>query len=179
MDDEEEDIFPFNPEPEPIPREFYSEYEERPFRSCTRCGETLADFVEGYQVAKIYRRGEVVFEYALCGPCHTGLVEEFSEESRQTLEAYYAENMTPGLGAETCGICEKTREELGEPEFALGGACHGSSLIEAFMICAGCMEKTNALVSKKTQGIWGDFINDNFPGVPADFLPDPAGIPVF
>lgn len=181
MDDHDDDEFPFYPEPEPapIPKEFYSEYEERPFRTCTRCGESLADFLEGYQVAKIVRRGEVVFEYALCGPCHKGLVNEFSEESRRTLEAYYAENMTPGLGANTCGICGRDRSELADPEFALGGACHGDCLIEAFMICAACMEKTNALISKKTQGIWGDFINDNFPGVPADFVPDPAGIPIF
>jgi len=27
---------------EPIPRILYSFYEERPFRTCTRCGESLA-----------------------------------------------------------------------------------------------------------------------------------------
>ena len=165
--------------PEPIPGELHSEYEERPFLTCTRCGETLKDFAEGYQIAKVFKADEVIFEYALCGPCHSGLVEDFSDESRRVLEDFYAENMTPGLGAEVCGICEHTREELVEPEFALGAAYQSDSLLEAFMICSACLERTNGLISKKTQGIWGDFIDDNFPGVPADALPEPTSVPFF
>lgn len=165
--------------PTPIPEELHSEYEERAFKSCTRCGETLEDFDDGFQIAKVFRGGEAVFEYALCAPCHTGLVDDFSVESRKTLEQFYRENMKPGLGAQVCGICATARTDLSQPEFALGAACRGSYLLEAFMVCSDCMEKTNALVSKETQDKWGDFIDDNFPGVPADALPDPAGVPFF
>ena len=164
---------------EPIPKELYSEYEERPFRTCTRCGETLADFVEGFQIAKVFKNNEAVFEYALCSHCHIDMIEEFSAESRQTLEDYYAKNMTPGLGAHQCGICLLERNELPQNEFSLGAACVGNKLIEAFMICSTCVEKSNLLVSKKTQGIWNDFIDSNFPGVPENSLPCPTGISIF
>lgn len=165
--------------PQPIPKELHSEYEERPFRTCTRCGETLCDFAEGYQIAKVFRRGEVVFEYALCAPCHTGLVDEFSDESRQALEKFYTESMTAGLGPHTCAICRCERADLAEPEFTLGAVCHGSELLESLMICATCAEKSNAFISAKTQKIFDDFINDNFPGVPADALPSPTQVTFF
>ncbi len=165
--------------PQPIPTELHSDYEERPFRICTRCGETLCDFVEGYQIAKVFRRGEVVFEYALCAPCHTGLVDEFSDESRQTLEKFYHENITIGLGSEACAICRCGRADLAEPEFTLGAVCHGTELLESLMICGACAEKSGSFISKKTQEVFGDFINDNFPGVPADALPSPTPITYF
>jgi hypothetical protein len=164
---------------QPIPEEFYSEYEERPFLTCTRCGETLSDFTEGFQIAKVFKREEVVFEYALCAPCHMGMIEEFSIESRTALEEYYSAKMTPGLGAGQCGICQLHRKELSVEEFSLGAACHGNQMIEAFMICSPCMETSNLLVSKKTQGIWNDFVDMNFPGVPADSMPCPTGVSIF
>ena len=172
-----EDLDDINPQP--IPEELYSEYEERPFLTCTRCGEKLSDFSDGFQIAKVFKRGEVVFEYALCAPCHMGMIDEFSLESRQALEDYYAQNMNPGLGSGHCGICSNARNDLPEPEFALGATCVGNDLLETFMICSPCMEKSNLLVSKKTQGIWNDFIDRNFPGVPADSLPCPTKVSIF
>ena len=176
MDEDENE---FLPPTRPIPEEFYSAYEDRPFRSCTRCGESLTDFREGYQVAKVMKGGEAIFEYALCGPCHLGLLEEFSEESRKALESFYSKNMTPGLGADICGLCQKPKDELQGEEYALGAACLGEGMLEAFMVCAPCLERANALVSKKTQGIWDQFIEDNFPGVAADCLPGAIGVALF
>ena len=46
---------------EKIPEELHSEYEERPFRNCTRCGETLLDYEDGYNVAKIFKSSETIF----------------------------------------------------------------------------------------------------------------------
>ena len=84
--------------PEKIPFELYSEYEDRPFHTCTRCGETLMDYDEGYQIAKIFKNGEAIFEYALCFSCHSEMISEFSSESRQALEDFYRENMNPNVG---------------------------------------------------------------------------------
>ena len=164
---------------QPIPEELYSEYEERPFLTCTRCGEKLSDFTDGFQIAKVFKRDEVVFEYALCAPCHMGMINEFSMASKQALEEYYSANMIPDLGAGHCGICELPRKDLPLNEFSLGAACLGSQLLETFMICSSCMEASNLLVSKKTQGIWNDFIDMNFPGVPADSKPCPTSVGLF
>ena len=90
---------------ENIPEELHSEYEERPFRNCTRCGETLLDYENGYHVAKIFKSSETIFEYALCFSCHAGLISEFSEDSKRSLGEYYSERMKLGLGLFGCGLC--------------------------------------------------------------------------
>ena len=164
--------------PEKIPFELYSEYEERPFHTCTRCGETLLDYSEGYHVAKIIKNGEAVFEYALCFTCHSGMVAEFSSESRQALENFYLENMNPSLGLDGCGLCSMERLKFEDKEYSIGAMCQGKNMIDGFIICSSCMEKTNSLISSKTQGVWEDFINENFPGVPANALPSPGKLGV-
>src|SRR5688572_17890380 len=63
-------VFTMSDFPTEIPAEFHSEYEGRPFQSCTRCGEMLSEIAEGYQIFKLFRRGEAIYEYALCHPCH-------------------------------------------------------------------------------------------------------------
>jgi len=176
--EEEEDFFIVS-EGEPMPEELYSEYEERPFKLCTRCGETLADFDEGYQVAKVFRSGEAVFEYALCLPCHTNMQDEFSTETKEAMEKFFIEKAKVHLGIRTCAICEIEREDLPQEEFSLTGICGGELMMQGVMLCSPCIELTNELVSKKTRDVWRDFINDNFPGVPADALPDPSRVPVF
>lgn len=162
-----------------IPGELYSDYEERPFVCCTRCGETLADFKEGFQLAKVYRRGETIFEYALCFPCHAKMAEEFSEESREAMDRFYSQNLTTGLGLGSCGVCGIDRSLSPNQEFSLGAICNGSRMIEGLMLCGPCVERANAVISKKTRDVWNRFIGENFPGVPADALPSPTRIPVF
>ncbi|MFT5412509.1 MAG: hypothetical protein ACI8XO_004885 [Verrucomicrobiales bacterium] len=178
-EEEEDEEFFFVESGEPIPEELHSEYEERPFKTCTRCGETLVDFDEGYQVAKVFRAGEAVFEYALCLPCHSSMQDEFSTETKQKMEAFFSENAKTHLGIRTCAICEIEREALPQEEYALTGFCGGELMMQGVMFCAPCIERTNDLVSKKTRDVWRDFIGENFPGVPADALPDPSRVPVF
>jgi hypothetical protein len=176
---EEMEEFFIAPAPELIPEELYSEYEERPFKVCTRCGETLADFEEGYQVAKVFRAGEAVFEYALCLPCHSAMQDEFSDETKQAMEEFFSENAKTHLGIRSCAICEIDRDDLPQNEYALTGICGGDLMLQGVMFCAPCIERTNELVSKKTRDVWRDFIDENFPGVPADALPAPSRVPVF
>ena len=164
--------------PEKIPFELYSEYEDRPFHTCTRCGETLMDYDEGYQIAKIFKNGEAIFEYALCFSCHSEMISEFSSESRQALEDFYRENMNPNVGLEGCALCNMNRLEVEKDEYSIGAMCLGENMVDSFIICSTCMEKTNSLISAKTQKIWDDFINENFPGVPANALPSPGKLGV-
>lgn len=157
-----------------VPREFFSEYEGRPFHNCTRCGETLADFEDGYQVGKIVKRSETILEYALCHHCHTKMMEEVSEESRQSIDKFQSDNLHEKLGRNFCAVCCIAQDEIPNQEYSLVGIFESLALIESVMICGGCTETMNELLSEKTRGVWGDFINDNFPGIPAESLPDPS-----
>src|SRR5436190_18617431 len=92
-----------------IPPELHSEYEERPFQTCSRCGEMLAEIPDGYQIFKLYRRGEAIYEYTLCHPCHTGLISEFSTESRQRLAEFHRQRISLNLGRHRCAVCGNDR----------------------------------------------------------------------
>lgn len=169
------------PEPQPIPRELHSEYTERPFRHCSRCGETLADFEGGFQISKAFKKGECVFEYALCDHCRTGLMEDFSEESRARLMEFQNEKVSFDRGLDGCSVCGIARSNSPTKEFVVTGICEHDKLIHGMMVCGKCGEITQELISTHTRDTWRRFIADNFPGPPADVLPipDPVGVPVF
>jgi hypothetical protein len=167
------------PTDDDIPADLHSDYEERAFVSCTRCGETLADFEEGYQLSKVYRAGETILEYALCYPCIAKMAEEFSEESRKAMDRFYSDHLTTGLGLGSCAVCGLDRSLAPNHEFSLGGICRGHHLMEGIMLCGPCVERANEVISKKTRDVWRRFIDENFPGVPADALPSPTRVPVF
>jgi hypothetical protein len=173
MDDREypEDFKPIGP----IPQELYSEYEDRPFKTCTRCGETLADFEDGYRISKVHRAGEVLFEYALCGPCFLNIYEESSDETKIALYQYQRDRLQENVaGGEACALCAKEKDQIENDEFALVGACHSHLLLDINLVCGPCVEDMNRLVSKKTRDVWDRFVQENFPGVPADFEPMPS-----
>ena len=76
------------PEGEPIPEVLHSFYQDRAFVSCTRCGESLADFQDGYRISKNFKKGEVLIEYALCMPCLLRMLEESGWSSRRYSSPY-------------------------------------------------------------------------------------------
>jgi len=163
------------PHHRPIPRELYSEYEDRPFRCCTRCGEGLQDYENGYKVSKVFKDGEVIFEYALCFDCLDRMMEESSEESIQRLADFQNERIRPDVeGTYECALCESNRDTMRRQEFALVAACQALNLLESHLICIDCMEEMSSLVSEKTRNEWNRFVEENFPGVPADFMPTPT-----
>jgi hypothetical protein len=153
---------------------FHSAYLEGPFRNCTRCGETLVDFDDGYHIGKVFDRGECIFEHALCHSCHQALINEMSDESRQRLLAFHEERLKLNFGLERCGTCGVRRDGVCSSEYAIGGLFRGMGLLHAMMICGACQEEMSHLLSKKTREVWERYINENFPGLPADALPDPS-----
>lgn len=158
----------------PIPEELHSFYEDRAFVSCTRCGESLADFEEGYRISKNFKKGEVLIEYALCTPCLLRMLEESSEESKQNLAKFHQERQRDVSGFGECSFCERTRAEARNEEFGIAGVCQGDRLLDSAMICVDCMEDMHAVLSEETKEVWRRFREENFPGVPADFEPFPG-----
>lgn len=159
---------------EPIPEVLHSFYEERPFLTCTRCGESLADFPEGYRISKNFKRGEVLIEYALCMPCLLRMLDEASEESKRALARFQEERQREVSGFDDCALCERSREEARNDEFGLVGMCQGDRLMESAMVCIDCMEEMHEILSEETRQAWDRFREENFPGVPSDFEPFPA-----
>lgn len=167
-----EDMFEGAPR-EPIPKILFSFYEDRPFVSCTRCGESLSDFSDGYKVSKNFKKGEVIIEYALCMPCMENMMNEASEESKRVLHEFQEEHFRNVSGFEECALCEKTRDTARGEEFGLTGICQGDDMIDSAMICIECMEAMSEIISEETRGNWNRFREENFPGVPGDFEPMP------
>lgn len=157
-----------------IPEILHSLYEERPFVSCTRCGESLVDFPDGYRISKEFRRGDVILEYALCMPCLQRMFEESSEESKQNLARFHEEHFTGLLGMGRCAFCTKSQAEVTDGEFSIAGICEGSDLLDSAMVCNECTEAMHAVLSEQTTRTWRRFREENFPGVPGDFEPFPG-----
>ena len=162
------------PPPPPIPPELHSDYEDRPFQHCTRCGESLADFPGGFQISKAYKKGECILEYALCDHCRTAMMEEFSDESKNRLASFQNEQVQMHHGLTHCAVCGACRDEGPMREFVITGLCEAGSLHHGLMLCGDCGDAVQELISTHTRDTWRRFVDDNFPGPPpADGLPLP------
>lgn len=167
--------------------DFYSVYEERPFRCCTTCGESLMDLPETYQITKTYHGPEVIMEYAICGPCQQNMLKELSRESVATLTKFQTErSWEPRNDAErgiySCEFCRQDRRTAlrRKQHFSMAALCYGHAMIDRpLLVCESCMLEMNEKMSEQTRGRWRDFVDTHFPGVPADALPDPHTLPVF
>lgn len=157
----------------PIPSELHSFYEDRPFVSCTRCGESLKDFSEGFRISKSFKGDEVILESAMCMPCMAAMMEETSEESKKSLEEFHEKHHREVSGFQECALCEQTLDQVCDEEFNLVGVCQGSDMLDSAMICNDCQEAMNEIISEETRRTWDRFREENFPGVPADFEPIP------
>ena len=160
----------------PIPRVLFSEYEDRPFKICTRCGESLAHFKEGYRISKVFKAAETIFEYALCVPCLQNMAEESSAESRDALFDFQFSRLRDVKGYHECAYCDRPEAPTteGNPqEYGLAAICMGEQMAEVNRICSLCMDEMGELVSEETRSGWDRFVEENFPGVPVDFEPFP------
>jgi hypothetical protein len=164
----EEPDSPQPPPPPPIPPDLYSEYEDRPFAHCTRCGETLPDDEHGFQVTKAYKRGECVMEYALCDHCRNAMMDEFSQESKNRLGQYQHEHVRLDRGLDCCAVCGVSRVSESLPDFVITGMCEGQGLRHSFMICGRCGDSIQEIISTKTRDTWRRFVDENFPGPPSE-----------
>ncbi len=163
-------------EPPPIPDELHSAYTDEPFASCTRCGEGLIDYPGGFQISKAWKRGECVFEYALCDHCRATLMEEFSKESKERLARFQDDHVHFDAGLNVCSVCEKERTKENMDEFVLTGVCDGDRLLHGIMVCGKCGEETQKLISKHTRDTWRRFREENFPGPPGDEVFEPSDL---
>jgi hypothetical protein len=71
-----------------IPPALHSARTGRPFASCSICEQAI-NFGTHHFIEKVYRRGELFFEYAICIPCVSELRAGYSEQSLALIEEFY------------------------------------------------------------------------------------------
>ena len=152
--------------PSPIPEELYSVYEGGPFTSCTVCSEDLRDG-RLYEVQKVFRGSECVFEMGVCHACGESIAREFSEESLEAIKGFLLCKFKPTLESHHCNFCGFPRSMI--KDYTIVGACSENLLyFPSIVMCEKCSENLQECLSQKTKDIQGDFIKDHFPGVPCD-----------
>jgi hypothetical protein len=167
-DDSDEDDDPaYVPRLSPIPRELHSAHDEGPFQKCSDCGASLQGSGAGHLIGKSWRDGEVVFEFALCIPCAESLFQQYSDESKQNLTAYFVplEGVKPG-GLVSCYRCGASGDALSE-EKSLEAVALGDQLVEEpVLVCGPCTDGAEKVLSKKTKEAFDDFVRRVCPTVP-------------
>ncbi len=167
-------------EPRPIPSTLHSAFLERPFTHCTICSRALRSpsppgsegppESEGpllYEIQKVFRGTEVLFEMAICRHCSDAISREFSEESLNAMKGFLLANFRPSGDAATCHFCRVPVDLPGR--WTVVGACHSDRLLfPEFVACEPCTESLQLQLSQKTRDTQDEFIRDHFPGVPAD-----------
>lgn len=147
-----------------IPETFHSAYEEGPFRSCVDCTQPLAE-ADGYVIQKVQKRGETIFEFALCNSCHKNLVAECSTETRERLNRHVEDNLQDLNAIDRCSIC--LRDSSAFDEYGITAHCVDRFLFYQLCMCNDCRMGMDHLISDQTRRSWDDFVGKNFPGVPS------------
>jgi len=160
------------PKPQPIPNLLHSVYEKGPFRICCVCSQVLTDG-RLYEVQKVYRGKETIFEMAICHGCGEEVAREFSEESKENMKHFLLSHFRPSTEPSHCHFCGFPRGLV--PNFTIVGMCREHSLlVPSIIMCEKCGERLQQKLSRKTREAQGDFIRDNFPGVPEGLDVSPA-----
>ena len=154
---------------EEIPPLLHSLYEEGPFRKCSICERPLLEGETLYEIQKIWRGRETVFEYAICQPCGMELVKSYSKESLDRIREFFESRFQPD-GEEARGHFCRREARPGRDDLSMMAMCMGAFLLAPpVVICDPCNESLNEKLSKKTRESYGDFIDTHFPGVPVEW----------
>ena len=168
----------------PIPRIFHSVFHRGMFPECSVCEAPLLKDGVSYFIEKAYRRGEVVFEYAMCSNCRSSIENEISDESQMAIFNYFFEHMDvmrshgglidgfdnsvkPWLAS--CLLTGAKREEM--ESYQICAECEGANLIVSFlplMISTSVTEEMQELLSKETRESFDSFVRDVL-NLPVDF----------
>jgi hypothetical protein len=154
---------------------------------CIMCNQNLLAPPQDYLLEKAfriypeYKKTEVIFEYAMCLTCAHAMHNELSEESRQRIEAYFAERLQLSSRDELLkpkrasfknwvGNCLVKGTSLKQSnEYVLYGHAHGRQLVYDFFpyaLSGEAMEEISELLSEKTREVLDDFIGKHFSGPP-------------
>ena len=85
------DNLPQNLKPQPIPELLHSVFEKGPFKTCCVCSKVLTDG-RLYEIQKVFKGREAIFEMAICHGCGEEVAQEFSDESKENMKKFLVDN---------------------------------------------------------------------------------------
>ncbi len=144
---------------------------------CFQDDQDADDSQAVYEIQKVFRGHEVLFEMAICRRCGEQVAKEFSEESIEAMKGFLLSNFKPDKDASHCHFCTFPLALL--EGWTMVGACREDRLIfPPIILCEPCSENLQQRLSKTTRDVQDEFIRDHFPGVPADldFSPSVFGV---
>lgn len=165
----------------PLPSVFWSFETEAPIRKCLVCEGDLIKSGEAYMIEKAFAKEEVVFEYGICIACHTGMMQELSEQSLKLIRHYFEEHVDvagrrariqsgfDGSVLPWISRCMFTGKSVVEAdEYQILGMCIGDELVLGDLpqaISGEAVAAIQGLLSDQTRGYMDDFTGKYF-GVP-------------
>jgi hypothetical protein len=158
-----------------VPEELHSCFTDAPFANCLECGCEILESGTTYVIQKARRGGETVLELAMCLACAQSVQGSMSAESKATMEEFMA-NLMPRAENHTPGTCLNCCREVDsdEDEYEIAGLALGPILLTPLiMFCSECHEELEENLSEETKKGGEEFIEKNFPGIPADM-----GLPI-
>lgn len=168
---------------------FYNSDTGKPFENCLVCNCNLLEEDTLYLVERAIKKynaletSSVIFEYAMCMSCAMRMNEVLSEESKNKVEAYFAQhvNMHQRIAdnkeqygtdvnkwVEHCML--KNTHESETEEYQLYGMFSGNTMLFTempYMLSGEAMDEITNLMSNKSLGDIDDFI-DQFFGLPPE-----------
>ena len=78
---------------EPVPEDFFSFETGEQFCKCSLCDCDLMESGRNYLIEKAFKKGETIFEYAMCFECYLGVQETLSINSRKLIHNYFDEHV--------------------------------------------------------------------------------------
>jgi len=152
------------------------------YRSCIECGGELGRNGDLYYLERALRRGEPIFEYALCENCVYSFQDDLSKQSLQKIYRYWLQNFdverrqqvlegssdARGLVA-NCVFTDRPREEL--DEFQVWAWIRDGQLwVDPYspaVISSEIIEQMSEQLSRQTRDRIDDFIRDRL-GLPPE-----------
>ncbi|MDC1516467.1 hypothetical protein N8385_01975 [Cyclobacteriaceae bacterium] len=172
-----------------IPKIFYSYQTQKPFSNCLVCSCYLLED-QTYIIEKALKKHpgftaqDVIFDYAICLSCALKMRQEFSKESLEKINAYFAEhvdmNPLPPQDApidldEALSQCVVKKIPLDEiANYQIYAHCQGNKLIKSippYLISQSAIEDLIPLISSDTQDILNGFYDRFLRPDPAMLLP--------
>lgn len=155
--------------------------------ACIMCNQNLHSPAQDYLIEKALRvyselkKTEVIFEYAICFACAEAMRNELSTESKQRIEAYFAERVNPEQRLNmlhpkraplkqwisNCLINQSSIKKA--TEYSVYAHAYGKKMVYDFFpyaISGEVMEEVNELLSAHSRQVLDDFIGNHFSGPP-------------